>query len=162
MAAGSRTWSISLPTSTSWNIWRLLTSWHKTSKLKPKITWSQVSNKKILNDSQACIISYEFGTEQAPANVSSRAAAANIFVFTNNFSVSLHDCLTSYQTDDIRAILWGWERTSGETLSSKVVLLCFLKGYPNFFAGYQREQTYRHKDGSYSAFGEHDSSGSTW
>lgn len=29
-------------------------------------------------------------------------------------------------------------------------------------SGYQREQTYRHKDGSYSAFGERDSSGSLW
>ncbi|XP_021354914.1 alpha-1-inhibitor 3-like [Mizuhopecten yessoensis] len=29
-------------------------------------------------------------------------------------------------------------------------------------SGYQREQTYRHKDGSYSAFGESDPSGSTW
>lgn len=29
-------------------------------------------------------------------------------------------------------------------------------------SGYQREQTYRHKDGSYSAFGERDPSGSTW
>ncbi|KAJ7374577.1 hypothetical protein OS493_004915 [Desmophyllum pertusum] len=29
-------------------------------------------------------------------------------------------------------------------------------------SGYQREQTYRHKDGSYSAFGGRDSSGSMW
>lgn len=28
--------------------------------------------------------------------------------------------------------------------------------------GYQRELTYKHKDGSFSAFGEHDKSGSTW
>ena len=30
------------------------------------------------------------------------------------------------------------------------------------FAGYQRELTYRHQDGSYSAFGQSDDSGSTW
>ena len=29
-------------------------------------------------------------------------------------------------------------------------------------AGYQRELTYRHKDGSYSAFGESDGDGSIW
>ena len=29
-------------------------------------------------------------------------------------------------------------------------------------AGYQREQTYRHNDGSYSAFGERDEEGSMW
>ena len=28
--------------------------------------------------------------------------------------------------------------------------------------GYQREQTYRHNDGSYSAFGGRDTSGSIW
>lgn len=28
--------------------------------------------------------------------------------------------------------------------------------------GYQQELTYRHKDGSFSAFGESDASGSTW
>ena len=29
-------------------------------------------------------------------------------------------------------------------------------------AGYQNELTYKHKDGSYSAFGERDGSGNTW
>ena len=29
-------------------------------------------------------------------------------------------------------------------------------------AGYQRELTYRHDDGSYSAFGKSDASGNTW
>lgn len=29
-------------------------------------------------------------------------------------------------------------------------------------SGYQRELTYRHKDGSFSAFGESDTNGSTW
>jgi len=28
--------------------------------------------------------------------------------------------------------------------------------------GYQRELTYKHNDGAYSAFGSRDSSGSTW
>ena len=31
-----------------------------------------------------------------------------------------------------------------------------------FFSGYQRELTYQHKDGSFSAFGESDKSGTTW
>jgi hypothetical protein len=31
-----------------------------------------------------------------------------------------------------------------------------------FILGYQRELTYRHYDGSYSAFGNSDDSGSTW
>ena len=30
------------------------------------------------------------------------------------------------------------------------------------YLGYQRELTYRHEDGSYSAFGERDDSGSMW
>ena len=30
------------------------------------------------------------------------------------------------------------------------------------FAGYQRELTYQHKDGSFSAFGDQDNSGSMW
>lgn len=29
-------------------------------------------------------------------------------------------------------------------------------------AGYQRELTYKHNDGSYSAFGQSDESGNTW
>ena len=36
---------------------------------------------------------------------------------------------------------------------------CWLFGS---IAGYQRELTYRHADGSYSAFGNHDPEGSIW
>ena len=32
----------------------------------------------------------------------------------------------------------------------------------HYSAGYQRELTYRHTDGSYSAFGNNDDSGSMW
>ena len=63
----------------------------------------------------------------------------NMILFAPNIYVMRYLNSTNQLTDDISDKALGFMRT-----------------------GYQRELTYRHDDGSYSAFGKNDNSGSTW
>ena len=95
----------------------------------------------------------------------------NMLGFTPNIYVLQYLTSTNQLTSDVESKAKSYMKTG----KCKIDLRCIsfsLCGSSDFFlilffshifrTGYQRELTYRHDDGSYSAFGNSDDSGSMW
>ena len=74
-----------------------------------------------------------------------------------------HDLNVHYSTSTFPKCLDEWEWLACWLMKVLGVIFCF-RIFVNggALAGYQNELTFKHSDGSYSAFGEKDDSGNTW
>lgn len=103
-----------------------------------------------------------------PPNTVEGSARATVSVMGDILGSSLNNL------DHLVRMPWGCGEQNMVNFAPNIYVLKYLqtvnqltkqleiKAKQYMVSGYQREQTYRHKDGSYSAFGERDSSGSLW
>ena len=91
----------------------------------------------------------------------------NMLGFTPNIYVLQYLTSTNQLTSDVESKAKSYMKT-GKCKTCILFSLCCSCGFFSLFVlhfpntGYQRELTYRHDDGSYSAFGNSDDSGSMW
>ena len=92
----------------------------------------------------------------------------NMLGFTPNIYVLQYLTSTNQLTSDVESKAKSFMKTGkcktfvsySHHVATVAFFLNFVSHFPN--TGYQRELTYRHDDGSYSAFGNSDDSGSMW
>ena len=92
----------------------------------------------------------------------------NMVLFAPNIFVMQYLNSTNQLTNDIKTKAEGFLRTGNDVISCFIV--AFISAFVAFysltlflnFSGYQREMTFKRKDGSYSAFGDRDNEGSLW